>query len=325
MLVAFGAAVILIIAAVFLNYQSPQVVNAAAPVAVGVLAALSLVFVFNAPEPIRRVFPVTFFLQRADKYPISIPYRPFPPMSLALFDSAQRANPEAFNFPAGQDTSLDALLYHEFLQKLIVDWIASRHFGTWRMETDLFELGLGAQEQFRPMADASNYRSTVLTSEELAQRLEGNRFAPVHSGFGRLAVPEGMTLTVRPAQADFLQPGEIQFRDRYCELTITTTYSMGGVGLGSYTMLLGLTLQDAQDRYWSEHYIVRINATFNRFLMGHPNMAAHRDWAEGIIDGLARAFDEESLWRRTLDGYMLRQHILQQYPTPPLGPIRSAP
>jgi hypothetical protein len=38
-------------------------------------------------------------------------------------------------------------------------------------------------------------------------------------------------------------------------------------------------------------------------------MATYREWASGIIDGLAHDFDDEGLWKRTSENYILRQHL----------------
>lgn len=86
-------------------------------------------------------------------------------------------------------------------------------------------------------------------------------------------------------------------------------------------------MERAQALYWHQQFIVRATAEFPRYLMGHPKMPVYREWAEGIIRELAAAFDEEEIWRRTKENYVLRQHMpaTNRNLTIPVGPILTAP
>jgi hypothetical protein len=101
---------------------------------------------------------------------------------------------------------------------------------------------------------------------------------------------------------------------------------MSSVGPGIYSAILGLPIEEAQRSYWNRHYVVTIRADFKWYYKGHPEMAAYREWVAGIVDVLTHAFDEERLWRQTIDDYTLRQHLPAPSglaPTP--GPVRSVP
>lgn len=314
---------------VVLNRASPSVVNAAVPLAFGALSALGLVFAFTRPEPISRVFPVVFVVERASLLPIVIPDRPFGFLSLHLADEMRQLDPKTFEQPKGQDEGFDFIvpLFHEFLHKVIVDSLAAKQFGTWRMRTERF--GGSGFEQFGPMPDAGSYSSKVLTTEELTQAFSTNRFARVHSMFGKWALPPGTELQIDVPHHDpqLGQTGVIRLKNRFCEMTIRTVVSMSVVGLGSYTALVGIPQEEAQKMYWTLQYIVRINASFPWYLIGHPDMAVHREWADGITEELTHAFDEESMWRRSIENYMLRQHLppAARAMTIGLGPIQSQP
>ncbi len=78
-----------------------------------------------------RVFPASFCYQVTDLLPVVIPDRPFS-QSLALVDQVRQQNPNVLEEP--KNVQRGGLVYHEFLQKALVEWIAMRHFGTWRME-----------------------------------------------------------------------------------------------------------------------------------------------------------------------------------------------
>lgn len=66
---------------VFYNRESEKVVTAAVPLAFAACSALLSILAFARQEPISRVFPVSFSFQVADKFPISIRYRPILPQS----------------------------------------------------------------------------------------------------------------------------------------------------------------------------------------------------------------------------------------------------
>jgi hypothetical protein len=73
--------------------------------------------------------------------------------------------------------------------------------------------------------------------------------------------------------------------------------------------------------------MTRIDVSFPWHRIGDPSMAAHREWANAIIEELSFSFDEESIWSRTKDNFLLKRHfqILQPGVELPLGPIRMAP
>ena len=78
------------------------------------------------------------------------------------------------------------------------------------------------------------------------------------------------------------------------------------MGLGGYSRPLGVSAEEAQEKFAERQYIVRITATFSPYFVGHPEMAAHREWAQYIVEGLAQAFSEETLWKRTTDAIVLQ-------------------
>jgi hypothetical protein len=152
-IVVMGLAVAGAFALVVVNRDSPQVIHAAVPVAFGALSALALVFAFGRPAPIEGTFPVIFVLQQADRYPVVIPHRPFPSMTLALFDDAVQANPTLLKDPRFSGFG-GGPLFHQFLQRAIVDWLTSTYFGTWRARVERFRMvASGCAHQSRCFAN----------------------------------------------------------------------------------------------------------------------------------------------------------------------------
>src|SRR5262245_41905090 len=241
-LLAFAAG-----ALVWLNRASSVVVNAALPVAIGSFAALSLVFVFNRPAPLSKALSVLFVIENSSRMPVSIRFRPFSNLGLSLAGQVRYAEPKTFDPPAGQENGFDFIreLYHQYLQKILIDDLASKQFGTWRTRVERFGLGI---QQFGPAPDAGRYPSKVLPVEELEQAFGDNPFKKVHSGFGQWALPPRTTLQIEKPDHD-PQLGErasIRLRNRFADVTITTTKSMSMVGLGTYTPIVGLGLEEAQ-------------------------------------------------------------------------------
>ena len=101
---------------------------------------------------------------------------------------------------------------------------------------------------------------------------------------------------------------------------------MSLVGLGKYTSLVGVPIDEAQDKYWTLQYLTRIDVSFPWYRVGDPDTAVHREWANEIIEELSFSFDEESIWTRTKDNFILHSHFLAQPQgmSPSLGPIRMS-
>lgn len=317
--------VMLVVAFIFvvMNRASPVVVNAALPTAMALLTALAFVFAANLPPPINRVFPVILVVEKSSLLPIMIPDRPFPVQGLILADQMGHLDPEIFNLSKEQVIfSSVGLLYHEYLQKLFIDDLAQKQHGSWRMRIERFV----DQIQWSPMPDASSYPSTILNVQQLEQIFAKNRFARVYSGFGKWALPPGTELLIElPRKDDQLgEIGTIHLKNGLCEITIQTAQSMTHVGLGKYTPLVGIDIGEAQQKYWTFQYMTRIDVSFPWYRIGDPNMAAYREWANAIIEELSFSFDEESLWNRTKDNFILKQHFERSRPEIPihLGPIR---
>lgn len=319
------AGLVLVVAYVFvlMNRASPAVVGAALPAATALLSALALVFAFNRPVPISRVFPVIFVVEKASLLPVTIPNRPFPFESLSLPDMMRQIDPKIFDPPNGQN-AFDFItpLYHEYLQKMFVADLALKQFGTWRMKTERFVDLI----QWSPMPDASSYPSRILSVEELERIFGKNRFARVYSGFGKWALPPGTELRIELPRKDpqLGDIGTIHLKNRLCEISIRTAGSFSGVELGKYTPLVGVGIGEAQEKYWTLQYITRIDVSFPWYRIGDPDMALHREWANAIVEELAFSFDEESIWTRTKDNFILDRHFQALPPGTklPVGPIR---
>jgi hypothetical protein len=120
-IVLIGALLALAFVLVVLNRQSQEVVNAAVPVAVGALAALTLAFSFAQHAPVSQLFPAQLFMQQSDNYPMLVPLRPTSFGTLALFDEAVRSTPVILEGVASPSDEI----YDDFIQAAILDWITA--------------------------------------------------------------------------------------------------------------------------------------------------------------------------------------------------------
>src|SRR5258708_31060780 len=94
--------------------------------------------------------------------------------------------------------------------------------------------------------------------------------------------------------------------NRYCILTVQTRPAAGQRGVGSYAFILGLS--EFQDNsLWTNQYTIIIDATFERFLTGSPDMPRYKKWAANVADGLRAQFDEQEVWSEVRDYYLLHK------------------
>lgn len=263
-------------------------------------------------EPISTIFPVNYYLNTSDHLPLALPGRPFPLDFIPYFNELLRNKPEA----ALEDGEA-AQLYHEFLQKSLFEWVASRYFGTWRLERHKFDTGV---EFWGAVPGSEKEKSLILSKADLATIFKGNRFASFHEGFGTLALPPGSTLTVKVPQKRS-DHGEITISNRFCELTIDTAFGFGGRTLGGYGMLLNIG--PATSDFWNHSFHVRVKATFTESLASAPDMVRIKQWANDISNGLQAAFDEQPIWRKTVENLQLLIQAGQLGPGPAkLGSVK---
>lgn len=311
---------------VVMNRDSSIVVGAFVPAVVALASALAAVFFYNSPAPMSRVFQVVLVVEKASMLPVTVPHRPFPFTSLSLAPMMGQIDPKTFHPPNGQNTyDFIRPLYHEYLQKIFIDDLATKQFGTWRMKTERFVDLI----RWAPMPDASSYPSKILDIKEHERILGENRFARVHSGLGKWALPPGTDFWIEQPRNDTQlgEIGTIHLKNGQCEISIRTMATSWLVGLGKYGPLVGRHRGEDQDKYWTFEYITRIDASFPWYRIGDPDATLYREWANAIIEELSFSFDEESLWARTKDSFLLMSHftVLPQGMPLPIGPLRMSP
>ncbi|HSL02116.1 MAG TPA: hypothetical protein VK901_01080 [Nitrospiraceae bacterium] len=72
LIVIAGLVLIVAYCLVWMNRDSPAVVGAAIPNVIALASALAMVFVFNRPAPISRVFQVVLVVEKASLLPVMV-------------------------------------------------------------------------------------------------------------------------------------------------------------------------------------------------------------------------------------------------------------
>lgn len=324
-IVLAGLVLVVAYCLVVMNRDSSIVVGAFVPAVLALASALAAVFIFNLPAPMSRVFQVVLVAEKASLLPVTLPHRPFPIESLTLAPMMKQIDPKTFHPPNGQNT-FDFIkpLYHEYLQKIFVDALAVKQFGTWRMKTERFV----NEVRWSPLPDASSYPSKILDSKDLERIFGENRFARVHSAFGKWALPPGTDLRIELPRKDAQlgEIGTIHLKNGLCEISIRTVEGVWRVGLGKYGPLAGRHRGEDQEKYFTVEFIIRIDASFPWHRIGDPDTTLHREWANAIIEELSVSFDEEAIWTQTKESFTLMSHFasLPEGIHPQIEPLRMS-
>lgn len=325
--IAFGLVTVAAFVLVLLNRASEKILTAVIPIAVAGLVAIYLaVFVFGGEPTTIIVFPASFLYQTETKMPANLPHllvwRRFSP---ALFLPAQlsKKHPEDFNDTDPPDR---VNLYHDLLQRAILDWMSQRYRATWQVEITQFDLPNYRSQESAPAATIVEPSKTY-SGDEITTLLRGNRFADVHSALaGQLSVPRDTVLTVEPPHIDNVvgEIGRISLTNNYCRIVILTQFHSWMLGVGPYGTLAGMSA-DENSKLATVTYRVRITIQYSKWRSGNPKMPLYKTWAGGIAQGLQDQFDEQSLWTNAKADYLFQRQVEQLGPLPDDGvPVKQS-
>jgi len=305
---------------VWMNRASEKILSAIFPVAVAALTGIILaVFVFGGEPATTTVFPSSFQYRLPSKMPLQLSMvlmnRRF---SQTLFAPGMlfKVHPEFFSDPADSEGQS---LYHQLLQREIIDWMGLTYSGSWQVEMLQFELPVGREGRFEPIQGASE-KAEIFSTAQIEKLLEGNRFADIHAGIPpRITVPPRTKLKITTPQTrtGFLEEGEILLENEFCRISIRTQASSWSRGIGAYKQLAGIT-DEENNKLATATYIVRINVRFDGLRSKHPKMAAYKTWASDLSEGLRRQFDEQLIWSKTKEDFSFSQMKGQFSEQPPL-------
>lgn len=272
------------------------------------------VFVFGQQPPLAETFPAAFHYCSATKLPWFAPWG----IGDRLISDSYRApaklkevNPDALT---AETDAEGILLYHHLLQWSVVRWMATAYGANWKAEISHFDLPDSREGSYRSTR-TDNRDVTVVSAAQIEHALHGNLFAPVAVGLPpTLALPPGTQLRIKVPLNDS-DSGEIVLVNKLFTLTIQTTSSQYKHSAGTYAQLAGLSGEE--DRALTKVvYLVKARVDFNRWRSGNPRMAEYRSWTDQFLVEFKDSFDEQVIWARIKNDYLLHRQIEQ------FGPIK---
>jgi hypothetical protein len=202
-----------------------------------------------------------------------------------------------------------ALLYHQFLQYEILEWLGFIYYKGWNVEAEHFEGGFRTSVGY-PSAAVAREGHTH-TANELDTLFSANSFCPFLTGpapdipYSLVTPPHTQLSVLVPAGP--MDEGVISFTVRrlpvlgpLCKVTIRTRAYAAGDQLDRYKRLLtlppGQVAEDKQVQVW--FYIVQVETTTDRYRSGNPELPAIDAWARQIGGELRYQLDEELIFKR---------------------------
>ena len=149
----------------------------------------------------------------------------------------------------------------------------------------------------------------MFSRAEIEKLLRGNKFADVWEGVlaNGIVLPVGtkIDITVPSAQAD---EGKILLTNKFCSVSIETKPDFWVRSIGTYRFLATMSLENSH-KLATATYIVRVKASFSRLRAGHPDMPTYRGWVNDLAESLREHFDEEGIWQRTKNDFILHKQL----------------
>ena len=200
--------------------------------------------------------------------------------------------------------------YFDAFEFIVVKEIFKRFAKSWKVE---------AKQTATPVGNSIswNYVDSVGDEVELskfANNFTGNYFIQrgicndIVAPFGGRAIfPKGTEFKVDRRGA--LNGTSILMSNKYIKLELELLPLMSSIGIGEYSkLLLGetapRTVTDLQP-HGHAVYKMHINIEQNIWLNGHPEMEAHRNWANSIIELLDYTFNFEKIHKEHIQQYQL--------------------
>jgi hypothetical protein len=313
---AFAAVTVMYVAAIifaYFNRDSEKIVTTLWLGVIALIGSTVAVAWFSSERPIKKVFSVPIIIHAATNLPVEgLPY-PVLPMSFAISVREElTTHPDIL--PNPKEDSFARSTYHHALQRAMIYWLEQKYPATW--QTDVFPMTLGEESGYS--FQSRKVPTRLYLPSELKTKLSGNKFADIRGVFAGsdkfgLALPKGTELTVVAPHLDPArgEVSSVKLNNRFCTITIDTSFGTSTVGAGSYRMLFGMSQVQAQEALKTNQYGVQISATFSRLLTGNPDMPDYKKWVADVTDGLETQFSDEVVWSKTKD-WIIFHHIAGQ-------------
>ena len=281
------------------------------------LALVLAVFVFGQQPTIKNTFPAMLCYQLRDRSYVQLSgFHDLAYDGGFYVEQLKAVRPDLFREATniGDFEESGLLLYHQFLQREILQSMAFAYQGSWSPEI----LDLGSMQLTRP---GEQIASRIYSPDEMAELMRGNPFGTLKAGIPlRLALPPGSRLHISgPSHRDKEGPevGEITIeKPFFFTLSIKTERIIPIRGAGFYRMFSS-SLYQRDPELASVTYAVTIKCTFAKWLADNPNMTQYHEWAEHLTQSLQEKFDERAIEKKTADSYILQKLLTLQTPQSP--------
>jgi hypothetical protein len=317
---------------VWMNRASEKIVTSTLPIAVAAIVGVVLAgLVFGGDADYEAVFPVCYMLDLDSKLPLDSmdEMNKLPTENSTVFGShrfsfgqspvpeLKKQRPDLFADKTKNDFSVN--IYHHLLQRSLIDFLAMRYWGSWKAEALLFNLGsIGFGRYGGNINPDTSLGRTVLTAADLEKILKGNWFARIHRWPSlQLSLPPDSKIAIRvPAGGpDATGRGEVRISNRFCTITLATEVALPIRTIGEYRIMTGLSDEQVRDLA-TNVYLLRAHVHYTRWLFGHPEMKAHKEWATQLVNDIRNQFDEQVIWT------LVKEDDLRSHLHPP-EPLRS--
>jgi hypothetical protein len=274
---------------------------------IGSLGFITKESISNKTEKYSTEFPVAVFFGAPNYLPlnISLPYDH--ELRTCLQEVKEIDIPQytdAINIEFGQK------MYFYALEYIIVQEIFKRYSQGWNVLAKQRNLPSGKALSWQALNDPgeeillkdflNNFPKNYFVASGLHRQI------PAQLG-GKAVFPLGSNFSVE--HKDDLYKTTIRITNKYIKLDIIFTQSSSSVGIGEYTRLLGVKGNqidiDSQKLYGNSAYLLEINIKQTLWLNGHPEMKAHRNWADSIVELLDNKFNYEKIREEHLRQFQL--------------------
>jgi len=288
--------------------------NGATAMVVAIAGLLAtLLFSLKAPEERNYRFPVAFVIDKATLLPLS--FMQFP--AVAEYADPGWGTPGVMTkapflnglteqvLPSVQPEDINGLLavYQDVLVSYVMDMMCTTFRGSWNTEVFSFETA-------RVTTHTSEVRGPVRPGLVVERRklVKDLPHGPVVNDVAGIAieftVPEHTAVTWKPTKATEDTTRVLEMSNAFVSLTVTIEREAYVLGSGGLIAFVGTSLEESQKTTFTLSYVMKVHASFERLLSGHPDMPAYTRWVDTLF-GLLRQLDAEQRWRRIKQDYLL--------------------
>ncbi|MYM60056.1 hypothetical protein GTG28_12555 [Vibrio sp. OCN044] len=248
----------------------------------------------NKKEELSTEFPVVAFFSIPSYLPMNIKL----PYQHELWLCLQTLRPE--DLPAGIGEGGGK--YFDALEYLIVTEIFKKFNQSWNVVAKQTTMPEGKLLTFNP---SDNPGKEVLLTEFL-KYFSHNYFVRPDVRPRKNALLESQIKAIFPPNTEFSVEHDDRFKKTiisitnwYIKMNVTFSKSVSYLGIGEYQKLMYGTTEPLktvdQQQHGTAVFMLKIDIEQTRLLNGHPDMKAHRNWANSIVELLDNTFNYEQI------------------------------